>query len=236
MNWYYLLMTMFQHITQAAAYAGAGILIGAITFVLFEPHITFSQTLQDTSEFTISQEITGENSFLVEPTDVTMSGSIGGLTGGQATGTTQFVVRSNNAGGYYVEINFSQPTGPSMRSEVTGDATILDYVAGATEPTKGYVANAAPQFAYTVTSDILGHTDQSFFHDAGPNCNTGGDQASTCWKAPSFAPFRIVDNGGPAPTGATSTILFDVTVPAGADPAPVAEIYTATATLSLFTI
>ena len=225
------------HITQQAGYAATlavatlGLLM--IMHVVAEPQIGHSQS--DTSEFTIRQTITGETSFLVPPTDVSMSGSISGITGGQATGSSQFVVQTNNATGYRVDIAFEgSPT--AMVGDVSGSIALRNYgndVGG--QPSRGYTASTtAAQFAYTVTSSSTLDTDDSFLQN-GTTCNAAlGNSAVSCWKAPSTAPFTIADRNSSAVNGATTTVTFNVTVPNGAVPVPEAETYTATATLSLF--
>lgn len=219
-------------LTTKLAFAAslAAVLLLAFTYVLVEPQITHSQ------QFTIEATVTGESSFLVPPTDVTMAGTLNGITGGQATGSTQFVVQSNSTGGYEVQIAFnSNGTANAMLGNTTGDESLRDYdgdVAG--QPSRGYTASSAAQFAYTVTSSTTADTDDSFFHD-GASCDDAGQtsQALTCWKAPDTAAFTIVDRNTPAPTGATSSIIFNVTIPGSVNPVPAAETYTATATLSL---
>lgn len=227
-----------KHFGQSALYALTASCVTVTmlfaAFFLAEPAISHGQV--DTATFRIRQTITSESSFLVNPSNINMTGSINGVTGGQATGTTQFVVQSNNTNGYYVEIAFfNNGTSEAMLGDVSASESLRDYdgdVAG--QPSFGYTASSAAQFAYTVTSSTTADTDQSFLNDFA-DCNTGGNQTpNTCWKAPSTAGFRIVDRSGPAITGATSTITFNVTVPSGATPVPVAETYTATATLSLF--
>lgn len=234
-----------QHYSKSAYYALlSSVMIVAMLFIGFflaEPSISYGQS--DTGEFTITQTITGETSFSVKPTDVTMSGSIQGLTGGHASGTTDFEVTSNSTSGYYVEIQFENNGwgGSTMLGDTTDSVAIKDYLGdNSGEPSYGYVDNAASQFAYTVTSDLAGDTDPSFLND-GTNCNTGGDQNGTasstkCWKAPDdSSPFRIVEKNGPAASGAGSTIEFDVLVPSNANPLPQSDTYTATATLTLIT-
>lgn len=229
-----------QHLRQSAAYAvvasTTSVSLLFVGFFLAEPNIGHGQA--QTSEFTITQTIVDETSFLVEPADVTMSGTINGVTGGQATGTTQFVVQSNNSTGYYVEIEFFDNGTPNaMLGETTLSEALRDYGGdtGVGEPSFGYTASTAAQFAYTVTSSTTADTDQSFLNNGGA-CNAGTTQTpATCWKSPDTSPFRIVDRATAATNGATSTITFNVTVPSGATPVPSAEPYTATATLSLFT-
>lgn len=226
-----------KHFGQSALYAlTASCVIVVMLFAAYflaEPVISHGQS--DTATFTVRQTITDESSFLVNPSNITMSGSINGVTGGQATGTTQFVVQSNNATGYYVEIAFfDNGTPEAMLGDISASKAIRDYsgdVAG--EPSLGYTASTAAQFAYTVTSSSTADTDQSFFND-GSACNAGVSQVTTCWKAPATSGFRIVDTAAPATYGATTTVTFNVTVPSGATPVPTAETYTATATLSLF--
>lgn len=204
------------------------------TYLLAEPVISHGQA-SDTETFRIRQTILDESSFSTIPTNVTMSGDLNGVTGGNATGTTQFVVQSNNTAGYYVEIAFTNNGTPeAMIGDVSLSESIRDYggdVGG--QPSRGFTASTAAQFSYTVTSSSSLDTDPSFFHD-GSSCNAGSSQAIACWKSPAVAGFRIVDTSAAAVTGATSTIKFNVNVPSGADPVPEAETYTATATLSLF--
>jgi hypothetical protein len=230
-------MKIITHVTQQASYAAAlavtGLGILMIMHVVAEPQIGHSQT----EVFTIRQTITDETSFLVPPTDVIMDGSISGITGGQATGSSQFVVQTNNAAGYRVDISFAgSPT--AMVGDVSGSIALRNYgndVGG--QPSRGYVASTtAAQFAYTVTSSSTLDTDDSFLHD-GATCNVAlGASTVACWKAPSTAPFTIADRNSSAINGATTTVTFNVTVPNAALPVPEAETYTATATLSLFTL
>ncbi len=231
-----------HHTLYAAIFAAASVVFLFMLATAAEPQLTHSQEAAS-STFTIQQTITDESSFLVPPTDVVMAGSINGITGGQATGTSQFVVQTNNAAGYQVEIDFFDNSTPNaMLGDTNASEAIRNYdgdIAGP-EPSRGYVASTtAAQFAYTVSSVVAADTDLSFFHPAGAGtCGEVGanTQADVCWKAPDTAAFTIVERGAPAITGATSTVTFNVTVPNGATPVPEADTYTATATLSLITL
>lgn len=238
MNYYHL----NKQISQSALYAFlasvtvVSLLLG--TFLLFEPQVGRSATfVEDSNEFYIRQTITDETSFLVQPSNVAMVGSISGVTGGQATGTTDFSVISNNDNGYYVQIRFEDTGEPlsAMKGDNTGSFAIRNYSAGNASPTYNFTASTAAQFAYTVTSDDDADTAQAFL-DNGSACNQfGGTDGGSCWKAPSTTAYTIVNRTSSANTGATSTLTFSVVVPSSATPAVTADTYTATATLSLYT-
>jgi len=200
-------------------------------FFLAEPSVGHVQ------EFFVRQTITGESSFLVAPTNVTMSGSIAGLTGGSATGTSQFVVLSNNSAGYTVDIDFFDNSTPqAMLGDSSLSEAIIDYtgIVGGARPSLLLATTASAEFAYTVMSSTSLDTGPLFLDD-NTLCGTGGTNQSVneCWMSPSTTAIVIVDTDSAATTGATSTIFFNVTVPSNATPLPVADTYTATATLTL---
>jgi hypothetical protein len=204
-------------------------------FFIMEPAIGRGQT---DGEFRIRQTITGESSFTVLPTNISMSGNIAGSSGGQATGTTQVSVLSNNSAGYYVLMAFDNNGTPeAMIGDVSLNEAIRDYSGDAGgEPSYLRTASTAAQLAYTVYSSTTLDADDSFLSNGTDTCNTGstGSGGTTCWKAPSTTDFRIIDRSSSSPTGATTTIVFNVTVPSAASPLPVSDTYTATATLTLF--
>jgi hypothetical protein len=226
-----------ESVTYASLAATLGVSLILMSFFMLEPRISYGQA-DTTPDFRIRQTITDETSFLVDPANVTMTGTIAGLSGGSATGTTSYVVRSNNASGYYVEIDFFDNAGPyAMRGDEDGGAQIRDYsgdVAG--EPSYNLTASTAAQFAYANYSSTTSDTDDSFLNNGSNACNSiGGSQTiGNCWKAPSTSGFRIVDRNTAAINGATSTLFFRVRVPSNANPVPTAQTYTATATLSVF--
>jgi hypothetical protein len=237
-------MKTLTHITHhtfyAAVFAAASVLFLFMLATAAEPQLTHSQTLATTSDFTIRQTITDETSFSVPPSNIIMAGEINGITGGQATGSSQFVVQTNNAAGYRVDISFEDNTTPNaMIGDISGSLAIRNYDSDAGgQPSFGYIASTtASLFAYTVMSTTTSDTAQSFLEN-GAVCNqNGGDDTNFgCWKSPAVAAFTIVQRSSSAITGATSTVMFNVTVPNSAVPVPEAETYTATATLSLFTL
>jgi hypothetical protein len=219
--------------TQAVVAAFVGLAIVSLSFFAVEPRISHGQS--DTADFRIRQTITDATSFLVDPSNVTMGASINGLTGGTATGTTQFVVRSNNASGYYVEIDYFDNAGAhAMRGDEDGGEQIRDYFLGSGTATFNMTASTAAQFAYSVHSTTTTDTAQAFKY-SGSTCNSGStNTAGKCWKAPSTTAVQIINRATAATNGATSTLYFKVHVPSGANPAPTAQTYTATATLSVF--
>jgi hypothetical protein len=228
-----------QVLSQAAlqALVSASLIVTLLFagFIAAEPRISHGQSDQKT--FRVRQTITDETSFLVAPSNVTMAGSISGITGGTATGSSKFVVKSNNSTGYYVEIAYFDNTGAqAMLGDKDAGEQLRDYDGDVTgEPSYNFTASTAAQFAYTVNSSTTADTDASFKNN-GSACNAGSTQTfGKCWKKPTTSAFRIVSRSTSATAGATSTLYFKVHVPSGAVPIPTAQTYTATATLSVFT-
>jgi hypothetical protein len=208
--------TLTQSASQAFIAATAIISLLAMSFFIAEPRISHGQS-DTTPDFRIRQ--------------------ISGITGGNATGTTQFVVKSNNASGYYVEIDFFDNAGAwAMRGDEDGGAQIRDYRNGSmATPSYNWTASTAAQFAYTVHSSTTSDTADNFLNNSSA-CGAGSTQTiGKCWQSPSTSGYRVVDRSTAANTGATSTLMFKVNVPSGANPTPTAQTYTATATLSVFT-
>ncbi|MCU0678061.1 MAG: hypothetical protein MUF19_00535 [Candidatus Pacebacteria bacterium] len=215
----------------AILYSLSIVLIGAFLYSLIEPTISRAAA-SATDTFLITQQITDEISFLTTAADVTMVGSIQGVTGGHATGTTFAVVRSNSNSGYTMDITFSGA--PAMRGTSTLSTAIRDFASSSSmvQPSFAFTASTAAQFGYTVAASTTSDLDPSFLNN-GTTCNAGVSYtANTCWMSPSTTAFRIVNRSTSAPTGATTTLTFRVTVPSNPSPALDEDFYVATATLT----
>lgn len=218
-----------NNILQAAVIALSGVLIFAVGYMVVEP--TVSRAIVGTP-FTIRTQITPEISFLVQAANVIATGTIAGVTGGNATGTTQAVVQTNSAGGYTMDISFLN--NPSMLGETTGSTAIRDY-GTTTEPTYLFYASTSASFSYSVNASTTSDLDPSFRNN-GTSCNVGASYtANTCWKGPTTSNYRIIDRTTAANSGATTTLTFKVHVPSSPIPALVSDFYTATATLTALT-
>lgn len=156
--------------------------------------------------------------------DVVMSPNLAGVTGGVATGSASFLVTTDSASGYTVTIQAT--SSPAMQSGVN---TIADYVP----------AGGVPDFLFTTDS-----TDAHFayspegtdialrFQDAGSVCGVaGGDTSNRCFDGLTTSPVEVARRtSGNHPTGATTTIRFNVGIGGGVS---VPEgIYTATTTIT----
>jgi hypothetical protein len=206
----------------------------ASCFFMFEPRVGMAVT---SGPFTVKQTVTAEISFLVDASNVTMSGSINGITGGTSNGTTTAVVRTNNPTGYIMSIAFANnTTANAMLGDTTANESIRDYTASSSEPTYTFhTSSSSAVFAYTASAANTSDLDQSFKDDGSGLCNSGSNDTSgysTCWMEPSTSGFQIVDRGTDAPSGATTTVNFRVYVPNSPSPSLQADTYTATATLT----
>lgn len=205
-------------------------LFGVALFFAFEPAVGRSAT----DEFLVTQQITDEISFLVTASDVSMVGAIMGLTGGSATGTTLAVVRTNDSQGYNMTLAFSSSTAMNQNG---GTGYINNYTpATSTLPDFTWVDNAsgqAAEFGYTVMASTSSDVDQSFLNN-GSLCNTGSSSTlNRCWLNPSTTPETIINRTTPTGNGgATTTLIFHVSVPNAPSPVLPSGTYTATGTLT----
>jgi hypothetical protein len=156
--------------------------------------------------------------------DVTMSPSLGGLTGGTSNGSTSVTVTTDNPAGYY--LTYEASTSPAMQSPLD---TIDDYDEGVdADFSFAVVANEA-RFGFSPSgSDIT-----TAFKDNGALCGGGGtlDTALACWAGLATTPITIAQSSSANhPSGTETELYFRVGVGSGAG--ILDGLYTATTTLT----
>ena len=208
-----------------------------IGFILLEPTVSRSQINDD---FTVTQTINTALAFLVNPNDVDMDASIDGLTGGSAYGTTTTRIRTNNAAGYTMTIQFSSTTA-MIRNGGGGRINNYLYSTGtASYPTGFDVTPVNAQFGFTVNASTTADISTVFTDNGAGVCGTGNNGNFTfanCWRGASSTDetfeTELLNTSGPtAASGSTSTIHFRVTLPPNPTPAVPNGTYVATATLT----
>ncbi len=228
------------HGAQQAFIAAALILVLAIfAFFTFEPSV--GRALTDS--FTVTQTISNEISFSTAATDVSMVGTITGLTGGISYGTTTVVVNTNNATGYNMSLHFSTTTsGEAMQASST--AYINDYTPAGGDVTSGgtpdheWVDNAsgqAAEFGYAVYASSTTDVTAAFLTN-GSACGSGTNTSNRCWANPTTSPKSIINTVSPTPgSGSTTTIQFKIAAPNPPSPLLPSGTYLATGTLTAVT-
>ena len=207
--------------------------LGMLSFFTFEPSVSSAIT----SNFTVSQQITNEISFVATTTATAMVGSIAGLTGGYATGTNRTVVNTNNPTGYTMTMAF--PTTTSGRAmQASSSAYINDYTpAVGVTPDYNWIDNTAggaAEFGYSVLASTS--IEAQAFKNNGSLCNQAAGSATLdkCWANPTTTVTTLVTSTAPSPSS-TTTIKFKVAVPSNPSPALPAAYYYATGTLTAVT-
>ncbi|MES3031030.1 MAG: hypothetical protein V4697_01300 [Patescibacteria group bacterium] len=204
------------------------LLILAFMFVVFEPAI--SKAIED--QFTVTQVVTAEISFLTPGTDITMSPSLAGITGGTSNGQTTIRVLTNNALGYNMTLTASSSLGMIGNSQ------------GGTIPAYIHIGSTTPQFVFTTPTDTarFGYTVEASttadlataFKDTGAICGAGsGDTVDACWINASTSAVTIINRTtATAASGSTSTIKFRTVIDSNPVPAVPQDTYVATTTLT----
>ncbi|MDD5165367.1 MAG: hypothetical protein PHG25_02410 [Candidatus Pacebacteria bacterium] len=162
---------------------------------------------------------------VVPPSNVTMSPSLGGVSGGSANGSTTFTVTTDDAAGYTVTI-----TASSSPALVSGPNSFADY-----SP-----VGAAPDFTYSVlpTNSNFGFSVQGAdadqrFKNNGSICNTGTNTtASTCWDGLSTSAKTVAGRTTNNTPSGTQTVLY-FRAATGSNHIQVNGTYVATTTLTV---
>lgn len=157
--------------------------------------------------------------------DITLSPTIGGITGGTSNGSTNFTVTTDNPAGYTVTIKAS--TTPALQSSLD---TIADYTATASSPDFAFsIPSTASRFGFTVEGTDIA----SSFKDNGSACNTGSsDTADKCWAGLSTSAQTILNRtSANHPSGTASTLKFRVQ--SGSSHVQTSGTYVATTTITL---
>ncbi len=156
--------------------------------------------------------------------NVSLTPSLGGLTGGESDGSVSVVVLTDNPAGYELTL-FSQNS-PTMQSVLDN---IADYIP---------ISNPLPDFSFTTTATDAhfgfspeGNDIVSEYRDNGLVCGSGSsDTVSSCWTGLTTAEKVIARGTANQPSGATTTVLFRVGI--GNDASVLAGTYIATTTLT----
>ncbi len=139
------------------------------------------------------------------PASVTLSPSLGGVTGGTSNGSAETLVTTDSAAGY--ELSIKASTSPAM---VSSSNSIADFAPGGTPAFTMSVAASASAFAFSPEgTDIVQR-----FKDNGSTCDINTtDTSLSCWDGLSTANAVIASATAPNhPLGATTTLRFRVMV------------------------
>lgn len=162
--------------------------------------------------------------------DVTMSPSLGGLSGGTSNGSTATTVTTDGAAGYQMSIKASST--PAMQGN-SGNATIADYTPATSNPDFTFsVAATDGEFGFTPEGVDIAQK----YKDNGSSCNTGSsDAADSCWNAlPSINETIASRSSANNPSGTLTTIKFRVTL--GSSHFQLQDTYVATSTITVVSL
>jgi len=200
-------------------------------FLMAEPRL--GMAIED--QFTITQTITSEISFATTAADVTMTPSLGGLTGGTSNGTTTVVVVTNDSSGYTMTIKAS--SSPAMQGNTQG-GSVADYTQASTYvPDFTFSVPTGEEFGYSVSASTTADLAQKFLDNGSDTCNTGSADTSgtaSCWYSLSTtATSTIFRSSETTVYGSTSSVYFKLRINSGS--AVPEDTYVATTTLTATT-
>ncbi len=160
--------------------------------------------------------------------NVTLSPSLGGISGGESTASTTLTTITDSPAGYQMTITAS--SSPAMQS---GANTIFDFVPSGSNP--DYVFSTASTLAHLAFSPE-GTDIATRFKDNGVSCNTGsGDTTLACWDGLSTSPTIIaLRTSANHPNGIATRIRFKVGI--GSSVSQLEGLYTATTTVTVISL
>ncbi len=160
--------------------------------------------------------------------DVTLSPSIGGLSGGTSNGSTSVKVTTDSSTGYQLMIKSS-----STPALVSGSDSFADYTSITSNPDFNFgIASTDSEFGFSPEGGDI----YSRFKDNGSSCGTGStDTTDSCWDALSTTNKIISQRtSSNTPSGVITVIKFRAS--SGSGHVQPSGNYTATTTLTALPI
>lgn len=121
-------------------------IVAAMGYLAFEPGALLAAT--DTNTFTVNQTIGAEIAFSTTQGNLTMSNTIGGATGGEATSTAVVAVTTNDSSGYTIAISFED----AVAMQHAGALDTIDNYGTTTPDLTMSLGAALSGFAFSVSS------------------------------------------------------------------------------------
>ncbi len=164
---------------------------------------------------------------MTAPSDIVMSPSIAGITGGIANGTTSVTILTDSQSGYTMTL--SAESAPAMNS---GGNSIADYVA-LSAPNPDFNFNTSPSQAHFGFSPQGADVLQRFLNN-GSICNNGSFSTLNCWEGIGTSNKLVAQGLANQPSGTVTNLSFRVEL-GGSIVVPEGE-YVATTTLTALPI
>ncbi len=167
---------------------------------------------------------------LSPPQNVSLTPSIGGLTGGTANGSTTFIVTTDSLAGYEVTIEASST--PAM-NHVSTSTSIDDYTPQGLVPDYDFtVAATSSEFGFSPEGDDIA----TRYENSGTMCGVSGtDAEDQCWDGLSMSVRTIVSRPtSNHPAGTETKLKFRAEV--GAQARQLAGDYRATTTITVLAL
>lgn len=169
---------------------------------------------------------------ITSPLDVTLTPSIGGITGGTGNGYAEWTVITDDPAGYSLTIKASSSPALISGSNSFADYTPVGGKSGNPDFAWG-IDNADSEFGFTPEgNDIV----QKFLDNGGSPCNAGStDTASACWYYASTTEQTISQSALPNhPSGTLTRVRFRAT--SGSSHVQIEGTYTATTTVTALSL
>jgi len=156
--------------------------------------------------------------------DVTLTPSIGGMTGGESNGNTSFIATTDGRAGYQLTVAAAEA--PAMRSLAD---TIPNYVPVGSVPDATFITDLTDaHFGFTAS----GADTASDFLVSGATCGAGVSSSTACWQGLTTSATVVATRASANhPFGSTSTLSFKVGIGTMVNQPPGTYVATTTVTL-----
>jgi len=184
--------------------------IVTMSFMLFEPVVSRAGTgaSPQTDAVNVSTNVTSEIS-ISSPTDVTMSPSIPGITGGTANNVgspTTWNVSTNDTSGWELAVAYNHVLrkGSGGNNQTEFD----DYTessAGTPDYSWGAVGSSNEEFGFNVSAGA--NAIQKWLDNGSSSCNSSGGSATSnhCWSPLSSSDQKLAENSSPTSSSGVNT-------------------------------